>query len=127
RSICERITRAILGRTRMAHDGEHLPDMATATEWGDARLWALDLKADIDDMRNGAISWAEVDKGCVLHSIPGCGKTLFARSLGEYLGVPVIIASVADFFANGSGYLDSVIKAQRAVFEKARAAAPCVL
>jgi SpoVK/Ycf46/Vps4 family AAA+-type ATPase len=127
RSICERITRAILGRTRMAHEGENLPDMATATEWGEARLWALDLKADIDDMRNGTISWAEVDKGCVLHSIPGCGKSLFARSLGEYLGVPVIIASMADFFAGGSGYLDSVIKAQRAVFEKARAAAPCVL
>jgi ATP-dependent Zn protease len=87
----------------------------------------LDLKADIDDMRDGNISWAEVDKGCVLHSIPGCGKTLFARSLGEYLGVPVIIASMADFFAGSAGYLDSVIKAQRAVFEKARAAAPCVL
>lgn len=42
--------------------------------------------------------------------------------------MPLIEASVADLFASSSGYLDGVIKAQRAVFAKAAAAAPvCVL
>lgn len=127
RSIAERITRAVDAKTKTSKSGERLPDMETATEFGDARLFALDLKADLDDMRAGLIGWQDVDKGCVLYSIPGCGKTLYARTLGEYLGVPVIVASMADFFASGAGYLDSVVKAQRAVFEKARACAPCVL
>lgn len=127
RSIAERITRAVDGKTKTSKSGERFPDMETATEFGDARLFAMDLKADLDDMRAGLIGWQDVDKGCVLYSIPGCGKTLYARTLGEYLGFPVIVASMADFFASGAGYLDSVIKAQRAIFEKARACSPCVL
>jgi ATP-dependent Zn protease len=42
-------------------------------------------------------------------------------------GLPLIESSVAELFAISSGYLDGVIKAQRALFARAAAAAPCIL
>jgi ATP-dependent Zn protease len=104
-----------------------LPKLADAIEYGAAREWALELRDDIADARAGKIGWDQVDKGCVLHGPPGTGKTLLARMLGEACGVPTIVASVGEFFATSSGYLDGVIKAQRKVFAEARGKAPCVL
>ncbi len=49
------------------------------------------------------------------------------RVLGENLQVPLIATSVASWFADSPGHLDSVIKAVNAVFERARALAPCVV
>jgi hypothetical protein len=125
--VASRIAAAVQAKTRMSRPGEVLPDMAEAVEFGDARLFAMELKQDLVDLRSGLIGEEAVDKGICLYGPPGTGKTVWARSLGEYLGVPVVVASMGDFFANGSGYLDSVIKAQRAAFERARACAPSVL
>src|SRR5690606_31037983 len=98
-----------------------------AVEFGDARLWAQDLKIDLADVAAQRIGWADVDRGIVLHGPPGTGKTTYARSLGQYLGIPVVIGSIADLFASTTGYLDTVIRAQRDLFERARSAAPCLL
>lgn len=123
----DRIAKAIAAKTRTARTGEVLPDMDVAVEFGDARLWAIDLKQDLFDIKTGAIGWTEVDKGAVLHGPPGTGKTTYARALGQYLGVPVVVGSVSELFASSAGYLDSVIKAQRALFERAMSLAPAVL
>ncbi len=112
---------------RKAAATKSLPKLADAIEYGAAREWALDLRDDIADARAGKIGWDQVDKGCVLHGPPGTGKTLLAQMLGEACGVPTIVASVAEFFATSSGYLDGVIKAQRKVFAEARSKAPCIL
>lgn len=125
--VVERLGRAIAGKTRMARLGETLPRMEEAVEFGSAREWAMDLRLDLEDVRASRIGWKDVDRGIVLHGPPGTGKTTFARSLGEFIGIPVVIGSIAEMFASTNGYLDSVIKAQRALFEKARSAAPCVL
>lgn len=123
----DRIAKAIAAKTRTARTGEVLPDMEVAVEFGDARLWAIDLKQDLADVKTGAIGWADVDKGAVLHGPPGTGKTTYARALGEFLGIPVVVGSVSELFANSAGYLDSVVKAQRALFERAMQQAPAVL
>lgn len=125
--IHARIERAILAKSSMSRPGENLPDMEEATEFGLARVWAMDLKQDLADFQAQKIEIGDVDKGIILHGPPGTGKTLFAKSLGEYLGIPVIISGMSEFFASSAGYLDSVVKAQREVFDRARAQKPCIL
>lgn len=122
-----RIARAAEAKTDKSRPSELLPDIEVASEFGEARLWAMELKQDLADIRAGKISASMADRGAVLYGPPGTGKTLLARSLGSYLGIPVILESMGNFFASGPGYLDSVLKAQRAAFERARAAAPSIL
>lgn len=106
---------------------QDLPDLREAVEYGKAREWALALHDDLEALRRGEITWAEVDRGCVLFGPPGTGKTLFAQALGQLCGLPTIATSMGEFFGSTPGYLDSVIKAQRAAFERARQMAPSIL
>lgn len=106
---------------------ERLPKLEDAVEYGDARTWGLALARDLADYRAGRLDWQSVDRGAVLFSEPGLGKSLYARVLAKACGVPLVAFSIADLFASSPGYLDSVIKASRAMFEHAAAMAPCIL
>ncbi|MCG6205829.1 AAA family ATPase [Rhodopseudomonas sp. HC1] len=98
---------------------ERVPDLATAVEYGAARLWGLDLARDIADFRAGRIAWRDLDRGICLHSPPGCGKSWFPKILAKASGVPLVSTSVGDWFAGGNGYLDAVIKQARQAFADA--------
>ena len=104
-----------------------LPRLEDAVEYGAARTWGMALARDIADYRAGRLDWQSVDRGAVLFSEPGLGKSMFARILAQACGVPLVAFSIADLFANSPGFLDSVIKASRAMFERAAAMAPCIL
>jgi hypothetical protein len=108
---------------------ERVPVLQTAVEYGPARLWGLDLARDIAAYRAGSISWRDVDRGICLHSPPGMGKSLFPKVLAKACGVggiPLVSTSVGAWFANGPGYLDSVLKEMRSAFARAAALAkPC--
>lgn len=104
-----------------------LPRLEDAIEYGEARDWAMSLRDDIADYRKGAISGSDLDKGCVLHGPPGTGKTLLAEMLGEACGVPVVISSLGEMFAQTQGYLNEMIKQLRDLFDDAKAKAPCIL
>lgn len=118
---------ARIGRTdrigKPAASSRRLPDLSSAVEYGAAREWGLTLARDIEDFRAGLIQWNDVDRGAVLHSEPGLGKSTYARVLSEACNAPLVAFSIADLFAGSPGYLDSVIKASRAMFEKAKTAA----
>jgi cell division protease FtsH len=105
--------------------GEDLPDLQNAVEYGEARTWGLALARDIADYRAGLISsLAEIDRGAVVHSEPGFGKSLYARVLARACNIPLVVFSVAELFAaQGGAHLDAVIRAQRGFFEKAAALA----
>lgn len=122
-----RMSRAIAARTKVGTREERLPKLEDAIEYGEARRWALDLRDDLADVRAGKIGYGDVDRGAVLHGPPGNGKTLLARMLGQDLGIPVIVTSVGQWFASTGGYLNEVIKAQRAAFNQAMAQAPSIL
>jgi cell division protease FtsH len=105
-----------------------LPDLDHAVEYGDARIWGLSLARDIADYRAGKISWADIDRGAVLHSQPGFGKTLFAHALARKCQIPLVVYSVGELFAASTGHLDGIIRAQRSFFERAKNIAnPCAL
>jgi cell division protease FtsH len=115
-------------RRNNVDSAERLPKLEDAIEYGAARTWGLALAKDFADYRAKKIKWADVSRGAVLHSeAGGLGKSLYARILANACGVPIVISSVAELFAGSAGYLDSVIKAQRAVFARAAALSPCVL
>jgi cell division protease FtsH len=107
---------------------ERLPKLEDAIEYGAARTYGLALAKDFADYRTKKIKWADVSRGAVFHSKePGLGKSTLAKMLATACQVPIVISSVAELFAGSAGYLDSVIKAQRAVFARAAALSPCIL
>ncbi len=122
-----RIRKLLVDRTLVDEDDALLPHLKESIEYGEAQTWALHLRDDIADMRRGAASWTDIDRGCLLFGPPGTGKTMLARMLGRECGIPTIVASLADHFVGGTGYLDSVLKKQRQMFEEARSKAPCIL
>ncbi|WP_298257285.1 AAA family ATPase [Bradyrhizobium sp.] len=118
---------AMSARMSGSSSGAKLPDLRDATEYGKAREWSMNLAKDIEDYRAGRIPWSAVDRGAVVFSPPGMGKSLWARMTAHLCGVPLIESNVASWMVEGSGYLNDVIRAQRKVFAQAAAAAPCLL
>ncbi|WP_145986974.1 AAA family ATPase [Bradyrhizobium vignae] len=108
-----------LGRSALAAS----PDLETAVEFGAARTWCLALAHDLNEYRAKRLPWSALDRGAIWHSPPGYGKTLLAHSLARKCDVPLITGSIGEIFASTSGFLDSVVKAQRELFSRAAAAA----
>ncbi|NYG44815.1 hypothetical protein GGD67_002263 [Bradyrhizobium sp. IAR9] len=104
---------------------DRLPPLKDAVEYGEARIFGLQLARDIMAFREGRAKWSDLQKGICLVSEPGCGKSLYARILAQECGVPIVITNVAEWFTK-SGYLDDVIRAMRSVFDRCAALAnPC--
>jgi hypothetical protein len=121
-----RMQTAARARTSGAASSVVLPTLEEAIFYGAARDWGLALAADVEQAKRG-LDWSLVDRGAVFFGEPGTGKTWLAAIIARACSLPLVEASVADLFGNSAGFLDSVIKAQRAVFARAAALAPCVL
>lgn len=121
----DRIEKAV-ARKRGKNDDE-VPSLDQLHGYGDAMTWCQDLVADFDSWRHGDIPWSALSAAVVWTSEPGLGKTSLARSLAKSLSVPLVASSVSQWFSQGTGYLDSIIKQIDEVFARARAQAPCVL
>lgn len=107
---------------------DDVPHVRDLHGYGAAKDWALALIEDVEAWRRSEIAFdAIASRNVVLSSAPGLGKSSFAKSLAKSLGMPLVATSVGAWFANGPGYLDSVIKQIDQVFASAAAAAPAVL
>ncbi len=104
-----------------------VPPVEELCGYGAAKDWALQLIEDLKEWRAGHIAFDQIDHNVVLASEPGLGKTTFVRSLALSTGLPLFSTSVGRWFADGPGYLDSVIKQIDQVFANARAAAPSIV
>ena len=114
-------------RTRVAPTDD-TPTLQNLAGYGEARTWGLELADGLAAWRRGEIRWADLPAtSAVLHGPPGCGKTLFARSLARTLEVPIVVTSIGGLFASTTGYLATVIKGLQSAFDEARANTPSIL
>ncbi|WP_312406212.1 ATP-binding protein [Rhizobium sp.] len=97
----------------------------TLSEYGKAKTWALDLKADLADYRAGSLAWSDMSSKLLLHGPAGTGKTSFARALCNSLQVPLVVTSVSTWLQGG--HLNDVIEKMAKTFAEARALAPSIL
>lgn len=95
------------------------------TGYGEARDWALDLKADLQLWRDGGLAWGEMSTKLLLSGPPGTGKTTYARALCNTLQIPLLVTSVASWLE--PGYLGDVLKRMSKAFEVGRENAPVIL
>lgn len=109
----------------MVPGSEAGPAIADLHGLGEAAEWGMALARDLLDYRAGRIRWRDVDRGALISSPVGCGKTTFAQALGRTCGVLVHVHSLAEWQARG--HLNDVLKAMREAFASAKATAPSVL
>lgn len=93
--------------------------------YGEARQWALDLKADLTLWKRKKIRWSGMSTKLLLSGPPGTGKTTFARALCNSLEIPLIATSVGEWLE--PGYLGDVLRRMTAVFEAAQARQPVIM
>lgn len=126
RQIVNRMERATTRRIG-SDDDDLLPSLETAFEFGAARSWALDLAQDLEDYRQLKIDFNQISRSLIVFGESGTGKTIFARMVSRFLGLPLLAFSIADLFANSDGMLGGVVQATNAMFERAYASRSCVL
>jgi len=95
--------------------------------FGEASIWAQELKRDLAAWRQGNLSWAEVDKGCLFYGPAGTGKTRFAAALAAECGLHLEATSIPKWQAFKDGDLGDMLKAMYQAFNSAKENSPCLL
>ncbi len=102
------------------------PRLSELEGYGSAKVWGMELAADLKLMQTGKLSWADIDhKGLLLSGPPGTGKTTFAMALANEAGVPLVATSVADW--TRAEHLGITQQKMKKAFTDAMEKAPSIL
>ena len=120
-----RMRGAARSRSAPAISGD-VPRLDDLVGYGPASAVVRSIADDVARMVAGELDGAALPS-CLLHGVPGTGKTMIARSFAVSVGLPLIQTSVADWFSTSSGHLGDVIVAAQRAFDQAAASSPSIL
>jgi len=123
----ERAAQRLLKESRQNRRPSENKRLDISKGFGDASVWALELKKDLQDWRDGKLDWSEVDKGCLLYGPPGTGKTRFAAALAAECEMHLEATSISKWQSSKDGHLGDMLKAMYRAFAAAKENAPCLL
>ncbi len=103
------------------------PALSELQGYGDAKVWGLDLAADIAAYRAGDLEWSAISSAAVLHGPPGCGKTFFASALARSCNVQMVATNLGTMFNATQGYLHNIVRQMTEAFAEAHRKAPSLL
>lgn len=116
--------RALSGGDDLEND---VPELSELRGYGDAHVWASNLVHDVNEWRAGRLDWKNIQRTCCLSSEPGLGKSSLVRSIAKSARLPLVSATMSEFFTSSSGHLDGVLKALDQKISQAAAQAPALL
>lgn len=95
--------------------GQDIPHVRALVGYGAAGDFAVELVEEVARFKTG-----KVDRlpSALFFGPPGTGKTSLAHAIARSANLPIIKTSVASWFTNGAGYLDSVLKQQNSFFDQ---------
>lgn len=117
----------LLKESKQRPQSKEIKRLDVSKGFGEGSVWALELKKDLQDWRNGKLDWSEVDKGCLLYGPPGTGKTRFAAALAAECEMYLEATSISKWQSYKDGALGDMLKAMYQTFSAAKANAPCLL
>lgn len=118
--------RLLKGRKQRLQSSE-VKRLDVSKGFGEASTWALELRKDLQDWRDGKLAWSDVDRGCLLYGPPGTGKTRFAAALAAECEMHLVATSISKWQSSGDGALGDMLKAMYRTFASAKESAPCLL
>jgi hypothetical protein len=101
--------------------------LSEMTGFGDAGAWGMTLAKDLRLYAQGELPWADVDKGILLSSPPGGGKTTFARALAAECGVELISTQYSEWEGADNRITKGMEKMFDGIRKKAAANGPVIL
>lgn len=101
------------------------PSLENLPGFDGVKPWAQSFMDDLQRWRNNEISWAEIDRGILLHGPSGTGKTLFAQAFARSTRLPFVFASVSKW--QSAGHLGDTLAAMKATFDFASSQQPAIV
>ncbi len=91
------------------------------------KQWAIELKADVQAVREGNLGVNELPRGLLVQGDPGVGKSKAVTLIARHVNLPVVFGSVGRWLGTGEGHLGSFCIAMRKAFAQAQNQAPSLL